>query len=167
MKNLLEDRSSVRKFLDKEVEQEKLDSILRAAMTSPTAANQRPWHFYVVKNKEILVELSKSSPYAGPVANAPVAIVICYDKDNMIFPPYGDIDCAIASQTIWLATEAVGLGTVMIGIAPIEERMTAAAKILNLPENMVAFTYFPIGYPAEKPGHSKERYEPERIHIVE
>lgn len=38
MKNLLEDRSSVRKFLDKEVEQEKLDFILRSAMTSPTAA---------------------------------------------------------------------------------------------------------------------------------
>lgn len=167
MKNLLEDRSSVRKFLDKEVEQEKLDSILKATMTSPTAGNQRPWHFYVVKNKEILTELSKTSPYAGPMANAPVGIVICYNKDNMVFPPYADIDCAIASQTLWLATEAVGLGTVMLGIAPLKERMDAAAKILNLPENMVAFTYFPIGYPAEKPVHKKERFEQDRIHIIE
>lgn len=167
MKNLLEDRSSVRKFLDKPVEQEKLDAILRAAMTSPTAGNQRPWHFYVVKNKEILVELSKTSPYAWPMANAPIGIVICYDKSNMVFADYADIDCAIASQNIWLATEAVGLGTVMLGIAPLKERMDAAAKILSLPENMVAFTYFPIGYPAEKPGHKTERYEPERIHVVE
>lgn len=167
MKNLLEDRSSVRKFLDKEVEQEKLDFILRSAMTSPTAANQRPWHFYVVKNKEILAELAKTSPYAGPMANATVGIVICYDKDNMIFPSYADIDCAIASQNIWLATEAVGLGTVMLGIAPLKERMEGAANVLNLPDNMVAFTYFPIGYPAEKPVHQKERFEPERIHIIE
>lgn len=167
MKDLLENRSSVRKFLDKPVEQEKIDFILKAAMTSPTAANQRPWHFYIVKNKEILEELSKTSPYAGPVANAPMAIVVCYDKNNMIFADYADIDCAIASQTIWLATEAVGLGTVMIGIAPLKDRMEPAAKILNLPENMVAFTYFPIGYPADKPGHKTDRYEPERIHVVE
>ena len=57
-------RTSVRKFLDKPVEKEKIEKILRAAMAAPSAKNQQPWEFYVVTDKEKLVELSKVSPYS-------------------------------------------------------------------------------------------------------
>ena len=50
-------RTSVRKFLDKPVEKEKIEKILRAAMAAPSAKNQQPWEFYVVTDKEKLVEL--------------------------------------------------------------------------------------------------------------
>lgn len=51
-------RISVRKFLDKPVEQEKTEAILRAAMQAPSAGNQQPWEFYVVTDKEKLIALS-------------------------------------------------------------------------------------------------------------
>ena len=51
------ERTSVRKYQNKEVEAEKIDAILRAAMAAPSAANQQPWEFYVVKNKETLAAL--------------------------------------------------------------------------------------------------------------
>lgn len=89
------------------------------------------------------------------------------EKNIFIIQIFSRYRLRYSKSDTWLATEAVGLGTVMLGIAPLKERMDAAAKILNLPENMVAFTYFPIGYPAEKPVHKKERFEQDRIHIIE
>lgn len=158
-------RVSVRQFEDREVEQEKIEKLLRAAMQAPTDVNQQSWEFYVVKNKEVIEALSKSSEYAGCVANAPVAIVIVYNNDGII-PMYNDIDAAIAAENIWLEADALGLGTVMIGTAPIPARMEAVGKILNLPENQSAFTIMPVGYPVkEKP--QQDRYNEAKVHYVE
>ena len=45
-------RISVRKFEEREVEPEKIERILRAAMAAPSARNQQPWEFYVVTDRE-------------------------------------------------------------------------------------------------------------------
>ena len=47
-------RTSVRKYLDKQVEDEKVEMMLKGAMAAPSAGNQQPWEFYVVKNKETI-----------------------------------------------------------------------------------------------------------------
>jgi nitroreductase len=73
--NSIFSRVSIRKYQDKPVEKEKIEAILRAAMQAPSAANQQPWEFYVVTNKEKLEALSKVHPYAGMTKNAPAAIV--------------------------------------------------------------------------------------------
>ncbi len=157
-------RTSVRQFEDRVVEQDKIDQILRAAMQAPTAGNQQTWEFYVVENKELLEKLSKASPYAGCAANAPVAIVVAY-RDGGIFEMYNEIDCAIASENIWLEADSLGLGTVMLGIAPIDERMAEVGKILHFPEDVHAFTIFPIGYPA-KVSEQQDRYSENKVHYV-
>ena len=74
-------RVSIRRYLDKPVEKEKTEAILRAAMQASSAANQQPWEFYVVTNKEKLLALSKVHPYAGMTREAPAAIVAVYQKD--------------------------------------------------------------------------------------
>lgn len=51
-------RVSVRKFQEKEVESDKLELILRAGMQAPSAYNLQPWEFYVVRNREVINELS-------------------------------------------------------------------------------------------------------------
>lgn len=67
---------------------------------------------------------------------------------------------------MWLETDALGLGGVWLGIAPIRERMDAVAKILDLPDNVEAFSIFALGYPAEeKP--QQDRFDESRIHFVE
>ena len=75
------------------------------------------------------------------------------------------IDMAIATENILLEAESLGLGAVMLGIAPFEERMKAVEEILNLPENFRAFTIIPIGYPKHK-REQEDRYEPSRVHTV-
>ena len=158
-------RVSIRKYQDRPVEKEKTMAILRAAMQAPSAANQQPWEFYVVTNKEILKKLSEVSPYAGMTKDAPAAIVSVYRKDCKI-PAYAHIDLSIAMENLWLETDAQGLGGVWLGIAPIEERMKAVEDILNLPDSLRAFAIFPYGYPAEE-RVQQDRFEQDRIHYVE
>ena len=64
-------RVSIRKFQDKPVEPEKIETLLRAAMAAPSARNQQPWEFYVVTNKDLIQKLSTVSPYAGCAKDAP------------------------------------------------------------------------------------------------
>jgi nitroreductase len=58
-------RTSVRNYLDKPVEQEKIIKMLKAAMAAPSAGNQQPWEYYVITGENKLEQLSLSSPYAG------------------------------------------------------------------------------------------------------
>ena len=158
-------RTSIRQFEDRSVEQEKIDMLLKAAFAAPTADNQQPWEFYIVTSKSVLKALSKASPYALPAANAPAAFVICYRSEGLRFPEYADIDCAICAENILLELEAQGLGGVMLGIAPIEERMKTVAGILHLPQNTAAFTIIPFGYPKNRQPQ-KDRYDEAKVHYV-
>ena len=158
-------RASIRKFQEKSVEEEKVKQILKAAMASPSAKNGRPWEFYVIRNKNILQKLSETTPYSMCVKNAPIAIVICYQKEG-IAPEFSDIDCAIATENILLEIDHLNLGAVMIGVSPNEERMKKVEEILDVPNNLRAFTIIPFGYP-EKEKTQQDRYEEEKIHYIE
>ena len=158
-------RVSIRKYADKPVEDEKIIQILKAGMQAPSAANQQPWEFYVVTNPEMLKALAQVHQYAGCVAEAPVAIIPVYRKDGLIAPMYAQIDMSIAQQNIWLETDRLGLGGVWLGIAPQTERMDAVRKVLNLPENVEAFSIFALGYPGET-RVQQNRFEESRIHYI-
>lgn len=90
-------RVSIRKFQDKPVEPEKIETLLRAAMAAPSARNQQPWEFYVVTNKDLIQKLSTVSPYAGCAKDAPVLIVSAY-REDAISPAYAQIDLSIATR---------------------------------------------------------------------
>lgn len=162
--NSIYTRVSIRKYQDRPVEKEKTMALLRAAMQAPSAANQQPWEFYVVTNKEKLEALSKVHPYAGMTKNAPAAIVAVYRKDCAL-PQYAQIDLAIAMENLWLEADAQGLGGVWLGTAPVEERMKAVEEILAIPDTMRAFAVFPYGYPAEE-RKQQNRFDESRIHYV-
>lgn len=157
-------RVSIRKFLDKPVEREKIEALLRAAMAAPSAGNQQPWEFFVVTDKDMLGKLSQATPYARCAKDAPAAIVSAY-RTGLWAQEYAQIDMSIAMENLWLACGGQGLGGVWLGIAPIEERMRAVEQIVGLPENLRAFAVFPLGYPAE--GRTQQdRFESERIHYL-
>ena len=158
-------RVSIRKYQDRPVEKEKTMAILRAAMQAPSAANQQPWEFYVVTNKEKLEILSKVSPYAGLTKDAPAAIVAAYRADCRL-PMFAHIDLSIAMENLWLETVAQGLGGVWIGIAPLEDWMKEVGEILGMPDHLKAFALFPYGYPAEEK-KQEDRFDESRIHYVE
>lgn len=158
-------RTSVRSFQDKEVEDKSIQEILRAGMQAPSAGNQQPWEFYVVKNPEIRKQLAETSPFAAPAEKAPVVIIPVYRNEGLRFPEYAQIDMSIATENMWLEADRLGLGAVWLGIAPLHERMEAAAKVLKLPENKKAFALLAVGYPA-KAAVQQDRYDPERIHYT-
>ena len=163
MKEIFE-RVSIRKYTDKAVEDEKILAILRAAMAAPSAGNQQPWEFYVVRDRSKLEELSRVSPYAGCAKAAPVAIVSAY-REKLWAPAYAQIDMSIAMENLWLACGEQGLGGVWLGIAPVEDRMRAVEEILGIPERLRAFAIFPLGYPAEE-RKQQDRFDESRIHYV-
>ena len=135
------------------------------AMQAPSAGNQQPWEFYVIKNKETIRKLSESTPYSKCAAGAPVVIVTVMRK-NCRMPEYAETDLSICMENMWLMTDSLGLGGVWLGIAPIEERMKKIEEIVGLPEDVRAFGLFALGYPAES-RPQQNRFDPDRIHWEE
>lgn len=76
-------RRSIRRYKDQAVEDEKIEKLLRAAMQAPSAVNQQPWEFIVVRDKSILNKLAGLSPYSKMVADAPLAIVVLGNEERM------------------------------------------------------------------------------------
>ena len=163
--NAIFTRTSTRNFESRPVESKYIIKILRAAMAAPSAMNQQPWEFWVITDKDTIARLSQVSPYAKPAANAPVVIVPCWNTEYLKVPMMVQIDMAIATENILLEAEELGLGAVMLGIAPDTERMNAVAEILNLPENFKPFTIIPVGWPVNKRPQD-DRYEPAKIHTL-
>src|SRR5512136_3176720 len=114
MLEVIRQRRSVRSYLKKNVEKEKLHEVLKAAMFSPTARNLRPWEFIIVTEDETKERLSHATPYASFAKDAPVVIVICYDTGKA---RRFKEDCSICAENIWLEATNQGLGTCFIQIA--------------------------------------------------
>ena len=57
--DIAKQRFSVRSYLDKEISQETLETILEAAHVAPTAANMQPVKLLVVKSDEAKAKLAK------------------------------------------------------------------------------------------------------------
>lgn len=157
-------RTSIRKYTNHAVEPEKAKQLIRAAMAAPSAGNQQPWEFYLVTDRAVLKALSECSPYAEPICNAPLGIVVCCQGDCKM-PEYAQIDCSAAIENLLLEADALGLGTVWLGVAPLKERMDAARKVLSLPDNLYVFSFIACGYPAEEK-RQEDRYDESRIHYV-
>lgn len=163
MKNIFE-RTSIRNYLDKNVEDDKITKILKAGMAAPSAGNQQPWEFFIVKDKSLIKALSLCSPYSGCAASAPVVIVPCYRKD-CYFPENAQMDLSAATENMLLAINELGLGSVWLGIAPLKERMDNVRKVLSLPEGLEAFALLPVGYPV-KVNPQQDRFDKSRIHTM-
>lgn len=158
-------RRSIRKYQDRPVEEEKIEKLLRAAMAAPSAMNQQPWEFYVVKNKEKIRELGDATPHSRCVSGAPLAIVVCQKTGPKPSPAFADVDCAIATENMLLMATELGLGTVWIGTCPVESRVEKVGEILSLPEGLKAFALIGVGYPAEEKG-PVDRYDEKRVHVL-
>ena len=158
-------RTSIRNYTTQPVEEEKITKILKAAMAAPSAGNQQPWAFYVVKNPSVLKQLAVCSPYSACLAGAPVAIVPCY-KTQCYFPENAEMDLSAATENMLLEINELGLGAVWLGIAPLQDRMDKVRKVLNIPENLVPFAMVPVGYPV-KLAPQEDRFNPACVYVVE
>ncbi|MDW7651903.1 MAG: nitroreductase family protein [Bacillota bacterium] len=156
-------RRSIRKYKDKAVPDATVYELLRAAMAAPSAGNAQPWHFVVIRERQILDAIPEFHPYAGMVREASVAILVCGDEKLEKYPGYWVQDCSAATQNILLAAHDRGLGAVWLGIYPREERINGMRRLLSLPAEVTPLSLIPVGFPAEKKPPA-DRFLPERIH---
>ncbi|MCX6270064.1 MAG: nitroreductase family protein [Bacteroidetes bacterium] len=156
-------RRSIRKYTNQTVEEEKLHSLLSAGMSAPSAANQRPWQFILMKDRNNLDELSYAGPYSGMLKEAMAAIVVCGDLTLETRKGMWVQDCSAAAQNILLHCVELGLGSVWVGVYPREERMNYVIKALGLPAHIIPLCIIPIGYPAEQK-ETPDRYDADRVH---
>jgi nitroreductase len=156
-------RRSVRIYTAKPVSHQVLHDVLKAAMSAPSAGNERPWHFIVLTDRAVLDEIPKFHPYSAMLKHAQVAILVCGELTLERHAGYWVLDCAAATQNMLLAAHAKGLGAVWCGIYPTEDRIRNLRRLLKLPEHVVPFSLVPLGFPAEtKEVH--DRFDRLRVH---
>lgn len=156
-------RRSIRKYTPKAVPEAVIRELLEAAMSAPSAGNQQPWQFIVINDRKTLDEIPKFHPFSQPLREAPVAIVVCGDMKRENFKGFWVQDCSAATENILVAARARGLGTVWLGVHPMEDRVKGMRKLLGLPETIVPLSIIPVGYPAEEKPRAS-RYDPSRVH---
>ena len=88
MLEIINNRRSCRAFSSQEVEKEKVDLLLRAAMQAPSAHNEQPWAFIVVTDKNLLCKYAEEVKSATMLKEAPLAIVVCALRDKIKTPLY-------------------------------------------------------------------------------
>lgn len=166
--SLVQKRRSIRRYLDKPVEPEKIDRLVEAALRSPSSRGLNPWEFVVITDSVLLEKLSKAKPHgASFLKNASLGMVVCAD------PGKCDVwieDASIASIYIHLAAASMELGSCWIQVRKRMHDQTKSAEdyireLLNIPKNIHVESIIAIGYPAEeKSGHPKEVLQYEKVY---
>ena len=145
---LAKNRYSCRYFSEKKVEQEKINKILEAARLAPTGRNFQCQRILVLTDKEELEKLSGCTKYGW---NAPLVMIICYDKNESWKRTYDDydggtVDASIITTHMMLEVTDLGLGSTWVGAFD----PAKAREIYNVPENYEIVAILPIGYPSDE-----------------
>lgn len=143
---LAEQRSSVREYAPKSVEEDKLQLILEAGRIAPTAANLQPIKVLTIQKKENLSKLKKAADIYG----APLALIVLADKNKAWTRPFDnmqstDIDAAIVTDHMMLEAASLGLGSVWICYF----RPDILRSEFNIPENLIPVNILAVGYPSD------------------
>jgi len=155
-------RRSIRQFTDQPISDDAINQILKAAMSAPSAIGKQPWHFIVIKDKDLLSKIPVAHPHAQASASANLVIIPCADP-KLGHKNFWPLDLAAASQNILLAVRALGLGAVWCGVYPDEERMAAIRTLLKIPQDIMPLCVIPIGH-TEVEQLAKNCFMPDRIH---
>jgi len=156
-------RRSIRKYTDQPISKSDVMDLLKAGMAAPSANNCQPWHFIVINDHEIMDKIPEFHPYSKMLIQAPVAILVCIDKNLESADGYGIQDCSAATQNILLAAHAKGLGAVWLGIYPRQLRVKGIRELLHIPETVLPLALVSIGFPKEKK-ITANRFNERRIH---
>jgi nitroreductase len=159
-------RKSVRSYLDKAVEKEKLNRVLEAARMAPSASNRQEWRFVIVTDPEKRRRLAAEAARQLFIAEAPVVIAACAQTDGKVMrcgQPCYPIDVAIAIDHLTLTATAEGLGTCWIGSFDPD----VVRQILSIPKEIVVVELLPLGYPEDPQPVAKSRLPLETIALYE
>ena len=159
--NAIMSRRSIRKYLDKPVEHEKLEVVVRAGINAPSGMNAQPWIVRVVEDQKLIADVNevykkanaeqvkRDKDFKNMFRNAPTLICVCSPANG------GDLDAGLLGENMMLAAQAIGLGTCCLGGPVRWLNSNAGAKFfidrLEIPEGYRLNYILAIGYPDEQP----------------
>jgi nitroreductase len=128
---------AARNFLSGAISAADLNTILTAAVRSPSASNRQPWHFTVVRDQNLARQLVSN------IVDGNILIVVSAAGDGKT---NGQVilDCALATQSIYLAAQALGLGS-RIYTGPMDTLNSRFKNDLGLPNGHSAVALVRIG----------------------
>ena len=155
-------RRSVRKYLDKPVEHEKLDVIVRAGINAPSGSNRQPWIVRVVEDQQLIdrvtqvfkqenaEQVQRDKNFKNMFRNAPNLICVCTPANGG-----GELDAGLLGENMMLAAQAMGLGTCCLG-GPVRfllsnEKARFFLDSLDIPSDYKLLYIIGVGYPDEQP----------------
>ena len=160
LEKVIQTRRSIRKFLDKPVEREKINACLEAARLAPSACNSQPWHYIVLDDpsiKERFCQAAFSGVYhiSKWAEKAPVLVAVVSDRGNVVSrlgnffrdTEFFLVDQGISGEHFVLRAHDLGLGVCWIGWL----NSAKAAEFFHLPKGKKIEHLFAVGYSAETP----------------
>lgn len=155
--DLVKSRFSVRKFKDRKVEKEKIEKIVEAGQIAPTACNRQPQRIFVIGSEEGLAKLRKCT---GSHYNAPLAMLVCFDRNECWKREYdgkasGETDASIVCTHMMLAAADQGIGSTWV-MHYIPE---AVKTEFSLPDELESVALLVMGYPEDGTVPSPMHYE--------
>lgn len=159
----MQNRKTVRKYIDKNIEDSLLNELFSLASRSSNTGNMQAYSVIVTKNKDIKKQLSPFHFNQPQLNNAPVVLTICADLNrvtkwaelrkanpgfnNIQALTFATIDAIIFAQTFCVAAEEKGLGICYLGTTTYNAKQIA--DVLNLPDLVIPVTTITVGYPDE------------------
>jgi len=164
LEQAIRDRRAVREYTTQPVDDALLKRLIEAAIQAPSAMNEQPWLFTVVRDKALLARISNSKAalvasasgaYLETLSNpafdllyrAPVLIVISSATNGR----WAAENCAMAAQNLMLAARAAGLGTCWIGMVQGWMSSPEGKAALQLPPDSVPVAAIIVGHTASFP----------------
>ena len=155
-------RRSIRKYLDKPVEHEKLEVIAKCGINAPSGVNRQPWVVRVVEDQKLIADVTdvykqenaemvkRDKDFKNMFRNAPNLICVCTPANGG-----GELDAGLLGENMMLAAQSMGLGTCCLG-GPVRfllsnEKCKFFLDRLDIPADYKLNFIIAIGYPDEKP----------------
>ncbi len=164
---VLRSRHSVRAYLGRELEDEKLEKILWAASSAPSAGNLQAYEIVVVRDagrRRALAEAALSQEF---IAQAPVVLVFLINPDRTKWRYglrgvhlYCIQDATIAASYAQLAATALGLGSVWVGAFD----SSRVSEIVGARGELTPVAILAVGYPGEEPEPTPRRPLRDLVH---
>ena len=137
-------RRSVRKYMDKPVEHEKLETVALAGINAPSARNWQNWAVRIIEDQKLMADVKDMC------RNAPNLICVCAPADGKF-----DLDAGLLGENMMLAAQSLGLGTCIqtgpVSFLTTDEKAKAFRNSLDIPEGYKLLYIIAIGYPDEQP----------------
>ena len=147
LSNIME-RRSIRKYLDKLVEHEKLEMVVKCGINAPSGMNAQPWAVRVVEDQKLIADVNEAAN-RSLFYGAPALICVCTPTNG------GDLDAGLLGENMMLAAQSLGLGTCCLG-GPVRflvsnEKCKFFLDRIDIPTDYRLNYILSIGYPDEQP----------------